>query len=124
MKLLITICISILCSLTPQTSVKEDIQTAISSGNSNALGKYFDQQIELKILEKEAVYSKSQAMLVVKDFFTNHVVDSFLIKHVIDKKNDTEFMIGHLNSSDQDYRVYILVKNKKLIQQLRIEKED
>ena len=49
--------------------IPTEVSTALKSGNSKELAKYFNTNIELAILEKEDVYSKTQAELIVNDFF-------------------------------------------------------
>ena len=46
-----------------------DISRALGAGNAEALGQYFDSSVELSILNQEDVYSKAQAIQLVKQFF-------------------------------------------------------
>ncbi|MCK4664538.1 MAG: DUF4783 domain-containing protein [Bacteroidales bacterium] len=108
------------------TSIPEEIIIAFKTGNSNELVKYFNNDIELVILEKEDVYSKVQAGLIIKNFFSKHSPTGFNIIH--QGGNETsKYAIGKLQTSNGDYRIYLLLKiidNQPIIHQLRIEKED
>ncbi|RLD46286.1 MAG: DUF4783 domain-containing protein [Bacteroidetes bacterium] len=101
------------------------IISAIKSGNSVAVSKYFNSNVELSILDNEDVYSKSQAQIILKDFFAKHKVISFKVLHQ-GGKNGSNYLIGNLVTSNGTFRVYYLLKkvgNKQLIQQFRIEDE-
>ncbi len=106
-------------------AIDGNIISAIKAGNAVALSKYFNSNIELSILDNEDVYSKSQAQIILKDFFAKHKVLSFNVIHQ-GGKNESNYLIGNLATSNGTFRVYFLVKtvgNKKLIQQFRIENE-
>jgi len=106
--------------------ITDEIALAVKSGNSKEISAYFTDNIDLKVLQQEDVYSKAQAELIVKDFFTKHTVKSFEIDHR-SVKNDTRFAIGKLDTSAGKFRVYFLIKKssgKLRIQQFRIEAEN
>jgi hypothetical protein len=111
-----------------QTSkvIPDGIITAIRMGDANKLSPWFNSSVQLIILEKENVYSRSQATMIMKDFFKKHPPKSFTIIHEGGKPK-ARFGIGLLKTSDQTYRIYLLIKpdnNKSVILQLRIEKEN
>ena len=61
----------LLSSFTLQNSGIDEVIGALRSGNSSELAKYFDDNVELTIPDKSDNYSKAQAQLIVKDFFSN-----------------------------------------------------
>lgn len=107
--------------------ISEDIAVAIRSGNAKEISKYFGDNIDLKILDKEEVYSKAQSELIIKDFFTKHPVKSFTLVHKSASKSDAQYAIGLLETSNGKFRIYFLLKknaDKLFIQQFRIESEN
>lgn len=115
--------IVLLFCLTSFVSVDE-VESAIKNGNASQLSKYFDNTIEITLTDKSNTYSKSQAELVLKDFFNNNVVRGFEIVH---KGNNagTQFIIGTLETKNGEYRTTIYMKqkgDKQLLQELRFEK--
>lgn len=103
----------------------DPIVSAIKSGNSAELSKYFNVNIELAVLDNEDVYSKSQARIILSDFFAKHKVSSFNILHQ-GGKSGSNYLIGNLVTNNGTFRVYYLLKkvgDKELIQQFRIENE-
>ena len=102
----------------------DDVVSAIKNGNASQLSKFFDNTIEITVSDKSNTYSKSQAELVLKDFFNNNIVMGFEIIHKGDNTN-SQFIIGTLNTKNGEYRTTIYMKqkgDKQLLQELRFEK--
>ena len=53
------------------------ITAALNSGDMETLGTYFDESLELSILEEEGIYNKAQALQKVKRFLGQNTVTSF-----------------------------------------------
>jgi len=106
--------------------IPEKIILSVRAGNAGELARYFYSNIELVILEKEDVYSKTQAEHILRKFFTDHHPTSFEI--IFEGGKETpRYAIGSLTTSNGDFRVYFLIKDQDgspLIHQLRIEQED
>ena len=106
--------------------IPEEIILSVRAGNAAELAKYFYSNIELVILEKEDVYSKTQAEQILRKFFTDHHPTSFKIIFEGGKET-SRYAIGSLTTSNGNFRVYFLIKDQDgspLIHQLRIEQED
>ncbi|MCC6726737.1 MAG: DUF4783 domain-containing protein [Saprospiraceae bacterium] len=103
------------------------ITKAISSGNADALGPYFDANVEIAVMDKEETYSKTEAVKVVKDFFSKNKPSSFKQVHQgASKGQDSQYCIGNMTAASGTYRVYIYLKvsgGKQVIQELRFDKE-
>lgn len=118
--------ILLLCWANPG-DVSEDIAGAFRSGDAKKLAKYMGEQVDIVILEKEEVYSRSQAELILKDFFTKHPPKSFNVVHNGVSKNGSKFAIGKLVSGKGSFKVTWFIKKENnvfYIHQLRIEKEE
>ena len=113
-------------SLEAQSKVPEGIVLSFKAGNASELAKFFHSNVELIILDKEDVYSRSQAEQIIRKFFLEHKPESFKIIFEGGKEN-SRYAIGNLGTKSQSYRVYILMKSQEgspTIHQLRIEEED
>lgn len=109
-----------------EQDIPRDIAIAFKVGNAEELANYFNNTIELVILDKEDVYSKVQAQQILDDFFTDHFPKSFEIIHQ-GGKEESKFAIGKLVTFNGTFRVYFLLKLKNdtpFIHQLRIETEN
>jgi len=104
-----------------------DITKAISSGDANALGQYFDNTVTVAIADQEEIYDKAGAINAVKQFFAKNQPKTFSQVHQgASKGADSQYVIGNLTTSGGTYRAYIYVKasgGKTLIQELRFDKE-
>ncbi len=110
----------------PPEDIPDGIIQAISAGNAANLAKYFNVNVELTINRGEEIYSKDQAELILKDFFSKHVPNSFSILHKGGKEG-SRYAIGNLSTTNGNFRVTILIKLKDsepYIHQLRIEEEN
>ena len=122
-KLLLSLAIFIVVCSFVSLSFTEVVK-AIKSGNSAEVSKYFDNTVEISLPEKSNSYSKSQAELVLRDFFATNGVKDFEILH----KSDTpgsQYCIGNLQTNNGTFRTTIFMKqkgDKELVQELRFEK--
>ncbi len=116
----------IIAGFQPAQDIPEAISSAFKAGNSKELVKHFNNNVELVILENEDVYSKTQAEMILRDFFNKYPPKNFAILHQ-GGKNGSKYAIGDLITSKGNFRVYFLLKkteDRYLIHQLRIEKEN
>ncbi len=102
------------------------ITKAINDGDANTLGQFFDETVEIAILDNEDMYSKAQAIAKVKTFFETAKPKSFKEMHQgTSKGQDSQYCIGNLTAGNGTYRVYIYMKvagGKTVIQELRFDK--
>ncbi len=104
----------------------EPIATAIKNGNAAELTRYFNTNVDLSIFDKQDIYSKTQAEMLLKDFFSKNVPSNFRVIHQ-GGKDDAQYYVGRLTTSTGNYRISILIKGQgkaALIHQFRIEKEN
>jgi hypothetical protein len=110
-----------------RADLSDEIATAIRSGNAGAIAKYFAGNVDLKILNLENIYSKAQAELLLREFFSKHTLKSFNIAHKSALKNDSQFAIGTLETTSGKFRINFVMKSaggSSTITQFRIEPED
>jgi hypothetical protein len=108
-----------------QAQVPDEIILSLESGNSKMLSEYFNQNVELVVLDSDNVYSKAQAKQIVTNFFNTYTPESFSILHQGGKEG-ARYVIGNLKTNNGSFRVYFLLKKsdgKEYIHQLRIEKK-
>lgn len=103
-----------------------EVVKAIQSGDANTLSVHLYTNIELVLPGKTGVFSRKQAEMIVKDFFSKNPVKDFRIIHN-GQKESASYAIGNYTSANGNYRFTFLTKkdaNKVFIHQLRIEKQD
>jgi len=107
------------------SQVPEEIITGFKNGSSEVLSKYFNQSIEMVVLENDDIYSKEQARQIIFSFFSENKPKNFTVLHQ-GGKDDSSYLIGKLITNNKTYRVYLFVKGispNQYIHQLRIEED-
>jgi hypothetical protein len=100
-----------------------EVINSLKTGNSKELSKFFNTNIDLTILDKQDIYSKTQAEIILKDFFSKNPPSNFTVIHQGGKEG-SQYVIGNLTTSNGTFRLTLALKsqdNSLLIQQLRIE---
>jgi hypothetical protein len=101
----------------------DEVIGALRSGNATELSKYVDDNIEISLPDKSNAYSKTQAILVLQDFFNNNGVKGFELKHKGDN-GGSQFCIGTLQTRAGSYRttVFMRTKNgKQVVKEIRFQ---
>src|SRR5258708_6249098 len=112
----------VLVSFRPDYNI-DDIALAMRSGNINQLSRYLDTRVDISLPEKSDTYSKSQAEMIIRDFFNTNVVRNFLVKHK-GENSGLEFCVGVLQTRNGDYRTTLFIKQKgekQLLQEIRFQ---
>ena len=111
--------------MVPPSSNMSDITKAIKDGNADRLAQYFDDNVEVSIMDE--VYNKAQAKSALKQFFNKNKPKAYAQVHKgVSKGQDSQYTIGNLTTSAATYRIYILVKKnagKHLVEEIRIDED-
>jgi hypothetical protein len=89
----------------------DEVITAMKVGNSADIAKFFDNTVDLNMPDKSNSYSKSQAELVLKDFFSANTVKNFEVIHK-GENSGSQYCIGTLVTKSGSYRTTIFMKQK------------
>ena len=89
----------------------EDILGALKTGNANQLSRYFDIRVDITLPDKSDNYSRAQAEMIIRDFFSYNNVRSFDIKYK-GENNGSKYCIGTLRTTNGDYRTKLFMKQK------------
>lgn len=111
-------------SLNNVPGIHENIASAIRAGNAKQLATYFNSAVEITLPGKEGTFSKGQAELVMKDFFTRTPPSSFILEQKGGSSGGSQFLIGTYKSQNKIFKAYILMKpveGQLLIQQIQFE---
>jgi hypothetical protein len=121
--LAVLVCSLVLVSFRPLYTLDE-ITGAIRLGNAGELSRYLDSRVDISRPDKSDTYSKIQAEMIIRDFFSTNGVQNFLIKHRGTNGGGSEFCVGVLQTKNGDYRTTLFVKQKgdrQLLQELRFQ---
>jgi hypothetical protein len=106
--------------------VIDNIAASIRAGNYKALSGYFGNAVEVELPGKEGTFSKSQAEMLLKDFFAKELPASFTVNQKGSSSGGSMFMIGTYKSANGVFRTYLLLKpvsQQLTIQQIQFEKD-
>ncbi len=104
--------------------LNDKIARNMKEGNATELSHSFNNSIELSIMGKEETYSKIQAEMIIKDFFSKNQPSNFTITRKGVSDQTTRFINGKLETGTGIFKVHILMKSNSgsfLITELRIE---
>jgi hypothetical protein len=116
----VVISLAALTSFTVQSDI-DNVINALRNGDAGELAKYLDENIELTLPEKSDNYSKAQASLILKDFFTTNGVKNFDVKHK-GEQSGGQFCIGTLQTKAGNYRTTVFMKlksGKQVVREIR-----
>ncbi len=109
-----------------QDETVKDIGTAIKAGSAKELIKFCNTTIEIKIDGESSNYSKAQAEVILRNFFTKTPPKNFLYIHQGASPEGLKYTIGRYTHSEGAYRVVMVIKkidNKYLIDTLNFSQE-
>ena len=113
--------------LAANADIYDELAEAIRAGNAHHIAGYFDAKVNLALSNQEDVYSKAQAELLIKDFFSKNPVKSFNLVHKGSSKEGSLFAVGTLTcTNNKSFRVSFVMKSVKgvnTIQELRFENQ-
>lgn len=105
------------------TNANIEVINALKSGNAEQLAKYFDTYVDITLPDKKgSSYSKSQAMMVMRDFFGTYKVKSFEVQFQGGEKSN--YFVGTLQTGNGNFRTTVFVQqkgDKSLVKEIRVE---
>lgn len=112
----------LLSSFTVFLSIDE-VVSSLRNGDAAAVAKHFDNTVEITMPDKSNTYSKSQAEMVLRDFFSTNGVKDFQVIHKGENAG-SQYCIGTLITKNGSFRTTVFMKqknDKQLLQEIRFE---
>lgn len=104
----------------------DDVVNAIKTSNVKEISRFLNSNVELTINNNEGVYSKQQAEIMLKNFFSQHTFKSINIQHRGSSAQGAKYAIANYETAQGKYRVYIFMKDGGsglFVHEMRFEKE-
>ncbi len=104
----------------------DNISIAMNSGSSKELSSFFSEAVELKIDGEQENYSKRQAEVVMRNFFSKYPPFQFERIHKGSSPEGLVYVLGEYTHKNGKHRVNILIKEfdgNYLIDTLNLTKE-
>jgi hypothetical protein len=123
---IILLSVLVLVSAFKNEAELDSVLVALKSGNASQLSQHFDSRVDITLPEKSDNYSRSQAVMVIKDFFSSTGgVKTFELRHH-GENNGSNFLIGVLQTHNGRYRTTLFLKqkgDKAYLQEMRFMEE-
>jgi len=113
---------ALLSSFTLFISIDE-VVNGLKNGDAAQIAKYFDNTVEITMPDKSNSYSKNQAEIILRDFFSNNGVKDFTVIHKGENAG-SQYCIGTLVTKNGSFRTTVFMKqknDKQLLQEIRFE---
>ncbi|WP_375585113.1 DUF4783 domain-containing protein [Cyclobacterium xiamenense] len=94
---------------------EKDVEFAMQQGSSKELSKYLDSRVEISFDNSKHDFSRSQAEIVLRDFFKDQPSQGFDLQQVGQTSETVSYLIGTYRSTGNSFRV--LIRRKKNDQQ-------
>jgi hypothetical protein len=101
----------------------DEITSAMRIGNAGQLSRYLDNRVDISLPDKSDTYSRIQAEMIIRDFFSTNGVRNFTVKRK-GTNGASEFCVGVLQTRNGDYRTTFFIKQKgdrQYLQELRFQ---
>ena len=101
----------------------DEVVNALKNGDAAQIARFFDNTVEITMPDKSNTYSKNQAEIILRDFFSNNGVKSFEVIHKGENAG-SQYCIGTLVTRNGSFRTTVFMKqknDKQLLQEIRFE---
>ncbi|HRY97524.1 MAG TPA: DUF4783 domain-containing protein [Bacteroidales bacterium] len=108
-------------------AASDKVALALGRADATALGPLLAERLDLELPGKEGIYSRTQASIILRDFFREHPVSGFSLRHSGNSGEGATYAIGSYATPARSFRVYYLMKRSGgafLVHQLRFEPEN
>jgi len=105
-------------------SINQVVSNALMNADIPMISSTFNDKIDLTLLDKQGLYSNSQAQFIISGFFKKFDIQSYQIVSQ-NYENNSDLVVGKMQTADALYKVCYLIKlenNKFKIYQFRVEK--
>ena len=95
----------------------------MKNGDAAQIARFFDNTVEITMPDKSNNYSKNQAEIVLKDFFSTNGIKTFEVIHKGENAG-SQYCIGTLVTKNGSFRTTVFMKqknDKQLLQEIRFE---
>ena len=123
-KLAGVMCFFAITSVAHMNDVIDDISSCIRSANTKELSKYFSSTVSMTLLNDEGIYSRVQAEIILRDFFSKNAPTAVKVAHLLDSNPNFRYVVLNLETAKDTFRVsYKLTNNDNAFQvtEFRIE---
>lgn len=110
-------CLFVVMGFVASNDVIDDIASSIKSGNTKELSKYFSSTVNMTLMSDEGTYSRVQAEIILRDFFSKNTPTNVKVVHRLDSNPNFRYVVLTLETARETFRVsYKLTNNDNTFQ--------
>lgn len=95
-----------------ENEIATQVAKALNKGSARDVARHFGNTVDLKLPGNEGTYSRNQAELILRNFFSRNPVQSFTVQHQGPSRDGSIYVIGVFSTTDgKTFRAYFLCKN-------------
>lgn len=109
-----------------QSDILPALEKALMAGNSRDIAAHFSDHVNLAIPGTDGVYSKEQAGVILKDFFTRNKPTHYKTSHKGKSGEGASYFVGTLTCGKKKFSLYVLMRDggaKSTIRQFQVEED-
>ena len=103
------------------------VADGVRRADSKTVANFFDANVQLALPERDAMYSKAQAEMVLRTFFMKNPAKVFSIKHSGGAADGTQYAVGeYMSTGGKSFRTYFVLRKRgavELLQEVRFEEQ-
>ena len=86
---------------------RQELAKALATGDATTIAAYFDQNVEVCLLDQTQLLNANQAKNLLEEFFTKNSPSSYQQIHKGDSRGTSSYTIGLLTTQTGVYRIYL-----------------
>jgi len=96
-----------------QTDPSSEIIEVIRKGNVDELGTYFNDMVDLNIPGFKELYSKTQAIRIIKDFLSNRPISKVTVNREGNSPDGSKYTMGSMTAGGKKFSLFFLIRKDK-----------
>jgi len=104
-------CCFLVLSFAKANDVIDDIASCVRTANTKELSKYFASTVSLTLLNDEGMYSRVQAEIILRDFFSRNAPTGVKVAHRLDSNPNFRYVVLTLDTAKETFRVSYKLTN-------------
>ena len=105
------LCFTMAVGFASVNDVIDDITSSVRSGNTKELSKYFSSTVSMTLMNDEGIYSRVQAEIILRDFFSRNTPTGVKIAHRLDSNPNFKYVVLSLETARDTFRVSYKLSN-------------
>lgn len=110
-------CLVMTMGFATTNDIIDDIAVCLRGADTKELSKHFSSTVSMTLLNDEGIYSRVQAEIILRDFFSRNAPTGVKVAHRLDSNPNFRYVVLNLETAKEVFRVsYKLTNNENSFQ--------